>query len=107
MALPIDTTKLSVLCGAPPSAVIDRDSGEQRTNRDGEALFRTELVVIGAGRPEVLGVRTTREPKGLAIGSPVNVIGFTVSTFVARDGGTGVFYEAAAIEPTKTPKETL
>lgn len=105
MALPIDTTKLTVLCGAPPTAVVDRDSGEQRTNRDGEALFRTELIVLGGGRPQVLGVRTAKEPKGLVTGVPVHVTGFTVSTFVARDGGTGVFYEAAAVEPAKAVRE--
>ena len=106
MPLPVDTTKLTVLCGAPPSAVLDRDTGAHRTNREGEFLYRAELIVMGCGRPLVLGVRTAKEPKALAMGAPVNLTGFTVSTFTAKDGGTGVFYEAASIEPAKAQKET-
>jgi len=33
------------------------------------------------------------------------VTGFTVSTFTAKDGGTGVFYEADTVEPAKTARE--
>jgi hypothetical protein len=105
MPLPVDTTRLTVLCGAPPIPVVDRESGEHRTNRDGLPLFRTDVVVLGSGRPEVLSVRTPKEPKGLAIGTPLNVSGFTISTFNARDGGMGVFYEAAAIEPARATKD--
>ncbi len=60
---------------------------------------------MGAGRPEVLGVRTAKEPKGLAVGAPVNVTAFTISTFTTRDGTTGVFYEAGAIEPARATRE--
>ncbi len=84
---------------------MDRETGEHRTNRDGQLLFRTELVVIGVGRPEVVSVRTPNEPKGLAVGGRVAVSAFTVATFNARDGGTGVFYEATAIEPARAAKE--
>ena len=98
MALPIDTTILTVLCGAPPTPVVDRDTGEHRTNRDGEALYRTELVVLGGGRAQIVGVRTAKEPKGLGAGTAVQVAGLTVSTFTTKDGGTGVFYEASALE---------
>jgi hypothetical protein len=106
MALPIDTRNLTVLCGNPPAPVVDRDTGEHRTTRDGLPLFRTELVVMGQGRPEVLGVRTVKDPKGLGIGTPVTVTAFTISTFTTRDGTTGVFYEAGAIEPTRAAEPT-
>ncbi len=105
MALPIDTTTLTVLCGGAPTAVVDRETGEHRTNRDGETLFRTEVIVLGSGRALVLPVRTTKEPKGLTAGSPVRLTGFSISTFVARDGGTGVLYEAGSIEPVKVGRE--
>jgi hypothetical protein len=105
MALPVDTNKLTVLCGNTPVPILDRDSGEHRTNQEGLPLFRTEVVVMGQGRPEVLGVRTAREPKGLSIGAPVTVTAFTISTFTTRDGTTGVFYEAGAIEATRPTKE--
>jgi hypothetical protein len=105
MALPLDTSKMTVLCGNSPVPIVDRDSGEIKTTRDGVPLFRTELVLMGAGRPEVLGVRTAKEPKGLGIGMPVTVHAFTISTFTTRDGTTGVFYEAAAIEPARATKE--
>ena len=105
MALPVDTSNITVLCGGPPQPVVDRVTGEHRTNREGQALFRTEVVVLGAGRPEVFGVRTATPPKALAIGSLLNVAGLTVSTFTAKDGGTGVFYEAASIEPAKPQRE--
>ena len=106
MPLPVDTTKLTVFSGGPPSPVVDRETGEHRTNREGQALFRTDVVAMGVGRPEVFGVRTAKEPKGVAVGTPLNVTALTVSTFTTRDGGTGVFYEAAAIEPAKAARET-
>ena len=105
MALPVDTTKITVICGGPPQPVVDRVTGEHRTNREGQALFRTEVIVLGAGRPEVLGVRTATPPKALAVGAPLAVSGLTVSTFTAKDGGTGVFYEASVIEPAKAARE--
>jgi len=105
MALPVDTNKIIILCGGPPQPVVDRVTGEHRTNREGQALFRTEVIVLGSGRPEVLGVRTATPPRALAIGAPLAVSGLTVSTFTTKDGGMGVFYEAATIEPGKTQKE--
>ena len=105
MALPIDTTRLTVVCGMSPEAVLDRDTGQPKSNQDGEALFRTELVVMGEGRSQVVSVRTANEPKGIATGTAVRVTGFTVSTFTAKDGGNGIFYEAAAIEPAKPLRE--
>jgi len=101
MALPLDVTKLTVLCGGPPQPVVDRETGEHRTDREGRPLYRTDLVVLGSGRPELLGVRTPKEPKGIALGAQVAASGLSVSTFTARDGGTGVFYEAASLEPAK------
>ena len=105
MALPVDTNKIIVLCGGPPQPVVDRVTGEHRTNREGQALFRTEVIVLGSGRPEVLGVRTATPPRALAVGAPLAVSGLTVSTFTTKDGGMGVFYEAASIEQGKAQKE--
>lgn len=106
MALPVDTTKLLLLCGAPPEAVLDYGTGEQKKNRDGDALYRTEVIVMGFGRPQVVGVRTAKEPKGLVTGAPVSVNGLSVSPFVTRDGSTGVLYEAVSVEPAKAARET-
>ena len=105
MSLPVDTSKVTVLCGGPTLPVIDRATGEHRTNREGQALFRTDIIVIGSGRPEVLGIRTATLPKPLSVGGQLNVTGFTVSTFTAKDGGTGVFYEADTVELAKTARE--
>lgn len=104
MALPVDTTKLTVLCGGPPAAVLDRETGQHRKNAKGEALYRTDVVVMGLGRPQVLSVRTTSEPKGLATGVPLALAELSVTTFTARDGGTGVLFEATGIEPSKAPR---
>lgn len=105
MALPVDTSKITVLCGGPPQPVVDRVTGEHRTNREGQALFRTEVIVLGAGRPEVFGVRTTTPPKSLPIGAPIAVSDLTISTFTAKDGGTGVFYEATSIDLAKNARD--
>jgi hypothetical protein len=105
MALPVDTNKITVLCGTAPQPVVDRVTGEHRTNREGQALFRTEVIVLGTGRPEVFGVRTATPPKPLVVGAPLVVSDLTVSTFTAKDGGTGVFYEATSIEPAKNARE--
>lgn len=106
MALPVDASKLLLLCGAPPEAVLDYESGEHKKNREGEALYRTEIIVMGFGRPQVVAVRTPKEPKGLVTGAPVAIPGFAVSTFSGRDGGTGVLYEAASVEAVKATRET-
>ena len=105
MALPLELTKLIVLCGGPPQAVLDPETGKQRANRDGELLFRTEVIVVGNGRPELFGVRTTKEPKGLVVGGAISLTAPTIATFTTRDGTTGVFYEAAAIEPARAARE--
>lgn len=107
MSLPVDTTKLTVLCGGPPGPVLDRETGEHRKNLNGELLYRTDVVVMGSGRPQVLGVRTPNEPKGLALGAPVSVPELTFTTFTTKDGGTGVFFEASGVEPPKAPKAVL
>jgi hypothetical protein len=105
MALPLELTKLIVICGGPPQAIPDPETGKQKTNRDGQLLFRTEVIVVGNGRPELFGVRTTKEPKGLVVGAPIAITAPTISTFTTRDGTTGVFYEAAAIEPARATRE--
>ena len=105
MALPVDSSKLLLVCGSPPEAVLDYESGVHKKNRDGEALYRTEVIVMGFGRPQVVGVRTPKEPKALVAGTPVTVTGFSMSLFTTRDGGTGVFYEASAIEPARGSKD--
>ena len=105
MPLPVDTTKITTLCGAPPEAMVERDTGAPRTNQQGQPLFRAEVIVMGCGRPLILGVRTAKEPKGLSLGAPIHLTGLTVSTFTAKDGGTGVFYDADAIESAKATRE--
>ena len=105
MSLPVDTSKVTVLCGGPTLPVIDRVTGEHRHSREGQPLFRTDIIVLGSGRPEVLGIRTATLAKPLSVGSQLNVTGFTVSTFTAKDGGTGVFYEADNVEPAKITRE--
>jgi hypothetical protein len=100
MSLPIDTSKLTVLCGAPPVVVLDQD-GKPKANSEGQPLFRTDIITMGLGRPQVFGVRTPGEPKALTVGGPVNVSALSISTFITRDGGTGVFYDAESIVSTK------
>ncbi len=105
MALPLELTTSIVLCGGPPQAILDPETGTQRTTREGLPLYRTEVIVIGHGRPELFGVRTTKEPNGLVVGAPVALTAPTISTFTTRDGTTGVFYEAGAIEPARAARE--
>jgi hypothetical protein len=105
MALPVDTSKVTVLCGAPPQPLLDRETGQQRTSPSGDPMFRTDLIVLGSGRPEVIGVRTATTPKVPGLGLPLAVTGLTISTFTTKDGNTGVFYDAATIEPAKGTRE--
>jgi hypothetical protein len=105
MALPLELSRLTVICGGLPEPMMEQGTDKQRTTRDGEPMFRTQIVVLGSGRPEVFGVRTTKEPKGLAIGAPVHITGCTISTFTTKDGTTGVFYDAGAVEAARATKE--
>jgi len=106
MGLPVDTSKATVICGQAPEAMVDRRTGERRTNRDGLALWRVWLVLLGDDEPKAMNVRTTIEPKGLVKGQPVAVTGLTASSWTNPEGREMELFDAASIEPvTRAQKD--
>ncbi len=106
MGVPIDTEKSIVICGPAAEVVVDRNTGERKTNRDGLPLWRMWLVLFGDDEPKTMSVRTTFEPKGLVKGQAVRVTGLTQTSWTTPDGKALELYDALSIEPaTRTPKD--
>src|SRR5579863_2616856 len=105
MELPIDITKLTFIVGGPPEPVLDFDTGAQRKSPDGAPLFQVDMMVTGRGRPEVVRVRTAKEPKGLAQGAVVTPAGLVIIPW-SRNGKNGVSYNAASVEAARATGST-
>ncbi len=99
MGLPVDTTKAIVICGGAVEALVDRDTGERRTDRDGAPMWRVWLVLLGDDEPTAMRVKTAKEPKGIVKGQPVHVTDLVASSWTTPDGKDIDLYNATSIEP--------
>jgi hypothetical protein len=99
MGLPVDTSRAIVICGQAPEAMVDRATGERRTNQDGAQMWRVWLVLLGDDEPTAMRVKTPKEPKGLVKGQPVNVSDLVASSWTTPDGKDIDLYNASSIEP--------
>src|SRR5437660_9277559 len=99
--LPIDTTSLSFICAKPPEPVLDYNTKAPVADRDGQALYWVSLFVTTDGVADVLRIKVTGEPKGLATTTPVKVKDLVAMYWKKDDGRSGVSYFAAAIEPAR------
>jgi len=98
MGLPVDTSKAVVICGSVPEAMVDRRTGERRTNAEGAPLWRVWLVLLADDEPAVMRVKTTTEPKGLVKGQPVVVRDLVASSWTTPEGKEMDLYQASSIE---------
>ncbi|MGH9062768.1 MAG: hypothetical protein ACRDZQ_13885 [Acidimicrobiales bacterium] len=101
MKLPIDTSAITFLAAAPPEAVLDYDSKAPKVDDTGQAAFSVQLVALTGGGAEVLSVKLSGEPKGIAQGAPVKVSGLTAQPWALGDR-SGVAFKATRIEPAST-----
>jgi hypothetical protein len=61
--LPIDTSAVSFIAVVPPEPVLDRQTGQQKADANGEPLYSIELVCIGAEGDEILSVNFPGTPR--------------------------------------------
>jgi hypothetical protein len=105
MQLPIDVTRITFLAGSEPEQMIEHESGKPRLDKDGQPLFTVQLVVLGAGKGEVIPVRVAgTAPKGLDQGTAVRCVGLTAAPWSMGER-SGVTYRAERIEPVAQPAQ--
>ena len=98
--LPIDTSAMTLMCAAPPTAVVDFESKRPKADENGVPLFTVQMVVLHDGGAEIMLVRVAGSPTGsLVQGTPVRVAGL-VATQWAMGDRSGVSFRADRIEPT-------
>lgn len=98
MKLPIDTTGMTFMCGAPPEPVREFDTKRLKADENGEPIYSVQLVAManGAGA-EIIVVKVAGEPK-VSQGAYVKVIGLVASPWSMSDR-SGVSFRASRIEP--------
>ena len=97
MRLPIDTSGLTLLVGLAPGAVLDFETRRPKADENGEPLYQLQLVALGSEGAEVITVKVAGEPRGLAAGVPVKVLGLVALPWSMGDR-SGVSFKAARIE---------
>ena len=101
MRFPIDTSRLKFLVVAPAEELLQFEEGKpreawaQRTDANGEVLWRVQVVALGDGDAEIIRVTVAGDPK-VGQGEMVRVQGMTQQAW-EMDGRTGQTYRAEAI----------
>ena len=100
MKLAVDTSAYpSITCSVGPEPVMNRQTGQQKADTNGEPLYSVELVVFGAEGAQVLNVKFPGTPHGgLKAGVPVKVTGLVASDREVEQKH-GISFRAARIEP--------
>ena len=79
----------------PGRPVLNKTTGAQQLDRDGNALSTVKIVDFYNDNVAVLNVRTAVElPKGLAARTAVLIPRLVLTTFSTKEGGTAVMYQA-------------
>lgn len=101
MRLPVDTSRLKFLVVAPAEPLRQFEEGKPReawaprTDKNGEVLWRVQLVALGDGEADVIRVSLVGDP-GVAQGEMVRVDQLTAQPW-EMDGRSGVAFRALAI----------
>jgi hypothetical protein len=102
MRLPINVDNLAFIAVALPEAVVDFDSKQPRIDTDGRPIFAVGVVALGDGGADILTVKVSGQPKGIAQGTPVRVTDLVATTWQMADRH-GVSFRAEAIESVNAP----
>lgn len=101
MKLPIDTTGMMFLAAGAPEPVVDFETKAAKVDDSGLAIFSVQIVALSDGGAEVLGVKVAGEPKGIAQGVPVKLVGLVAQPWAMNDR-SGVAFRASRIEAAGT-----
>jgi hypothetical protein len=104
--IPVDVGRLAgFACTIAPSPIEDRESGQQRMDREsGLPLYQVGVTVrvLGASEAEVLTIQVPGEPVGVLEDERVRLYGLSVQHW-NRDGRSGLTYRATAITHANAP----
>ncbi|HZQ78111.1 MAG TPA: hypothetical protein VFE55_12320 [Acidimicrobiia bacterium] len=97
MKLPIDTNGMTFIAAGGPEAVVDFETKAAKIDETGQAIFSVQIVALSDGGAEVLGVKVAGEPKGIAQGVPVKLVGLVAQPWAMGDRN-GVAFRATRID---------
>ena len=107
--VPVDVSKLTIpICVVEP-AVKTNPEGEVKKDRDGNTQYTVAVSVgMSGGRrlPDVIAVTTVREPDGIAVGTPVRLVGLIARPWQMGDR-SGLAFSAEAVVPAVSPGASL
>jgi hypothetical protein len=99
--IPVDTSKLAITCvKAPRPRVLNRDTGEIKTDKNGNTVFEVTVSVEDEfGRIELVKIAITGEPP-ISVGdqiAPVGLLGYVWEIA----GRWGISYRAERLLPAR------
>lgn len=96
--LPIDTSRMKLLCAVAPAAVADSKSKRPRADESGP-LYMVKLVVLYDSGAEIMPIRLSASPSSRLIpGTPVRVAGLVATQWVMGNR-CGVSFRADRTDP--------
>ncbi len=99
MKLPIDTAGITFLAAGAPEPALDYDTKAAKVDETGQPIFSIQIVALSDGGAEVIAVKVAGEPKGVAQGAALKLVGLTAQPWSMGDR-SGVAFRAARIEAT-------
>lgn len=108
--IPVDVSALTFVCVSPPRPkLVNQDTGEVKTDRNGQTVFTVGLSAADAsGRVDLLNVAVTGD-QSVTIGEVVTPVGLTASPWEAVLGGEkrwGVAFRADRIAPVSAARSS-
>jgi hypothetical protein len=99
--IPVDVARLGrAIVVVPPERKINQETGEVRTDRDGNPVWTVGVAVRQrqGRRASVIEVSVPAEPRGLIEGGPVSLVDLEAYSWSMGDR-SGISFRAAAILP--------
>jgi hypothetical protein len=101
--IPVDVSALTFVCVSPPRPkLVNQDTGEVKTDRNGQTVFTVGLSAADPmGRVDLLNVAVTGD-QSITLGEVVTPVGLVAFPWEAVLGGEkrwGVAYRAERIAP--------
>ncbi|MEV4104162.1 hypothetical protein AB0J42_28270 [Nonomuraea sp. NPDC049649] len=99
--IPVDVSKLAITCvKAPRPRVLNRDTGEIKTDKNGNTVYEVTVSVEDEfGRIELVKIGITGEPP-VGVGDQVNAVGLLGYVWEIA-GRWGIAYRANALLPVR------
>jgi len=97
MKLPIDTAGITFLAAGAPEPALDYDTKAAKVDESGQPIFGVQVVALSDGGAEVIAVKVAGQPKGVAQGTALKLVGLTAQPWSMGDR-SGVAFRAARIE---------